>query len=108
MAWGIFNKIASGAKKVANVVGDLTNKVTPTVKKVISATKPLLSGTKYGKLLDKADTGLSYLDKVNNMINAKDLDGGIKSGINLYKSAKGMKPQYIDDEDEDESENDDY
>jgi len=57
-------------------------------------------------MLDKADTGLSYLDKVNNMINAKDLDSGIKSGINLYKSAKGMKPQYINEDDE--SENDDY
>ena len=39
MAWGIFNKIATyyRAKNVANVVGDLTNKVAPTVKKVISA-----------------------------------------------------------------------
>ena len=95
MAWGIFNKIATGVKKVADVVG---NQVMPVARKVIDTVKPMFEGTKIGKIIEKSDDILSYGEDIKEKVNK--ISGNL-TGKNMYNSKKLMKPQFYEDDEDD-------
>jgi len=106
MAWGIFNKIGRGIKKGVDFV---SNTVMSIARKVIDVAKPILAGTKFGKIVEKSDDILSYGEDIKNKygdkLNAiygkptKEIPEELKK--KLYNSSKLMKPEFEDDEDDD-------
>jgi len=103
MAWGIFNKIGRGIKKGVDFVG---NTVMPVARKVIDAAKPILAGTKFGKIVEKSDDILSYGEDLRKKYGINNLKGvpNKKLGVEKYNSSKLMKPEFEDDEDEEDFE----
>jgi len=79
MAWGIFNKIGKGLKQGFDFVKD---KALPVVSKIIDVAKPMISGTKYGKYMDKIegvkDQTAKYVGKTDHVVNAFKGAGGRK------------------------------
>ena len=121
MAWGVFNKIAQGVKKGVDFV---SNTVMPVARKVIDTVKPILSGTKFGKIIEKSDDILSYGEDIKNKYGLTESNplskayGGKLNAIygkptreipeetrkKIYNANKLMKPEFEDDEDDDDFE----
>ena len=109
MAWGVFNKIAQGVKKGVDFV---SNTVMPIARKVIDVAKPILSGTKFGKIVEKSDDILSYGEDIKNKYGGKlnAIYGKPTREIpeetrkKIYNANKLMKPEFEDDEDDDDFE----
>ena len=101
MTWGVFNKIAKGAKDTFNVV---KHNVIPTGKKVVEygkkaveIAKPFLEGTKWGGYIDKAEkisdwSGdvLDYADDFTDAVGS----GNMERTADLYKKRGQLKPRY--------------
>jgi len=87
MAWGIINKIRDGAVKAYNTVVPIAKKTAEIGKKVIDYAKPLLEGTKYGKLVDKAE---DFVNTGNKIINKTEEYGG-KFGLQSKPSKSKTK-----------------
>ena len=79
MAWGIFNKIGQG---VAKGVDFIKNTALPVIGKLTEIAKPLVSGTKYGKYVDKVERIKDQTAKYANV-------GG--QVVNAFKGAGGRK-----------------
>ena len=101
MTWGIFNKIAKGARDTLHFVKD---KGVPVAKKVVSFGKeaiktisPFLEGTKYGGYADKVKKGLEWSDDVldygEDILDAVD-HGDMKRTAGLYKNRGQLRPQF--------------
>ena len=79
MAWGIFNKIGQG---IAKGVDFIKNTALPVVSKLTEIAKPLVSGTKYGKYVDKVERvkvqTAKYANVGDQMVNAFKGVGGCK------------------------------
>jgi len=67
MAWGIFNKIATGAKKAYEFA---KNTVVPLTKASVDISKPFLKGTKMGKMLDGADSFTKKFDDIDRRVSS--------------------------------------
>jgi len=63
MAWGVFYKIGRGIKKGIDFV---CNTVMPIARKVIDTVKPILAGTKFGKIVENTNDILSYGEDIKN------------------------------------------
>jgi len=92
MAWGIFNKIATGARRAYDFA---KNTVVPFTKAAVDISKPFLKGTKMGKFVDGADSFTKKFD---------DIDRRVSS----YKKARTLKPEFDLDDDADDNDDDDY
>ena len=101
MTWGVFNKIAKGAKDTLHFVKDkavpLTKKVVGFGRDVVNVVSPFLEGTKYGGQVDKAKKTLDWSDDVLNygedVLDAVD-QGDIKRTAGLYKNRGQLRPQF--------------
>jgi len=82
----------------------------PVARKVIDAAKPILEGTKFGKIIGKSDDILSYGEDIKNkyggMVGAtrneimnKKVPG--LDRLKIYNANKLMKPEFEDEEDDD-------
>ena len=101
MTWGVFNKIAKGAKDTFNFVKDKAiptgKKVVDFGKKAVEIAKPFLEGTKWGGYIDKAEkisewSGdvLDYADDFTDAVGS----GNMERTADLYKKRGQLKPRY--------------
>ena len=101
MTWGVFNKIAKGAKDTFNFVKDKAipagKEVVKFGKKVIDVAKPFLEGTKWGGYIDKAEKISEWsgdvLDYANDFTDAVG-SGNMERTADLYKKRGQLKPRY--------------
>jgi len=103
MAWGIFNKIGRGIKKGVDFV---SNTVMSIARKVIDVAKPILAGTKFGKIVEKSDDILSYGEDLRKKYGINNLKRtpNKKFGGEKYNANNLMKPEFEDDEEDDDFE----
>jgi len=103
MAWGIYNKIATGVKKAYEFTRDTA---LPVARKVIDVVKPLLKDTKFGKAVDVAEDAVDWGEKNLKAVHTppRRTNAGYKPDMtSRYKRTSQLEPEFtIDDEDNEE------
>ena len=101
MTWGVFNKIAKGAKDTFNFVKHNVipagKEIVKFGKKAVEIAKPFLENTKWGGYIDKAEkisewSGdvLDYADDFTDAVGS----GNMERTADLYKKRGQLKPRY--------------
>ena len=100
-AWGVFQKIASGAKKAYDVV---KNEIVPIAKRVVEIAKPFLKDTKFNKYVENVDNATKWATEKINTID--QITGKKQSSVmsDRYKRAQNIQPEFTIDDDEDDYE----
>ena len=101
MTWGVFNKIAKGAKDTFNFVKDKAipagKEIVKFGKKTVQIAKPFLEGKQWGKYVDTADKitdwssdALDYGEEFTDALGGGDME----RTVDLYKKRGQLKPRY--------------
>jgi len=103
MAWGVFNKIATGVKKAYEFTRDTA---LPIARKVIDVVKPLVKGTKFSGAVEAAEDAVDWGEKNLKAVHTppRRSTAGYKPDMtSRYKRASQLEPEFtIDDEDDEE------
>ena len=90
-AWGVFQKIASGAKKAYDVV---KNEIVRIAQKAVEIAKPFLKDTKFNKYVENVDNATKWATDKNGTI---DRVTGKKQSSGMsdrYKRAQNIQPEF--------------